>query len=571
MMKKNGFTLIEVVISLVILVAIGLVVGVGLNKVFDKNKNEDYDTLINKIVSSADAYLSGNTTLLNQLQTDRGYLVIKVADLIEEGLLDENLVNPQTGEKIGATSEEDFVKATLDASGIVRFDYPAETVTESYLETQNKIIDYNQSFACDQISSYASDWGTPALRLVNTDGTVNTSVSINEVILSATCNVDITRPGTYTITYTYKLPESSINKELNRSLIVSPSMNDIVTITATVSPTKVVINSPITVTVQGINRYGQTTNLSTADYSIDSVATNTASTFTRTVTYTRQNSDGSVPTTTFSYQVMDNVAQVISDDNNCTDQSDNSCYYIGPQTGNYVSYSNKTWRIFKLYPDNSIGLILNTSIGNYAFSNHTERWYCSPSSCCNSGYGLSSENTYYLLTQNPNGLLTFLNTYLTTLANYSTYLKNATYDLKGYGSSVNDTMTSRIGLLSYADYSKIANCSTFSCNSNYLNFGATWGLGTYYRKKVLSTSSVSVAGSSSFNRRAYPHYNTTLYVDGNGNVAEAIGAYSLYTTGGDTKVDNSGQKTGVRPVIVLNSNTKITGGTGTTSDPFRVG
>ena len=90
-MKNKGFTLVEVVISLVILVAIGLVVGVGLNKVFDKNKNEDYDTLINKIISSADAYLSGNTTLLNQLQTDRGYLIIKVADLIEEGLLDEDL------------------------------------------------------------------------------------------------------------------------------------------------------------------------------------------------------------------------------------------------------------------------------------------------------------------------------------------------------------------------------------------------------------------------------------------------------------------------------------------------
>ena len=53
-------------------------------------------------------------------------------------------------------------------------------------------------------------------------------------------------------------------------------MNDIVTLIATVTPNKVVINNPITVTVQGINRYGQTVNLSTADYSIDSTGTNTA-------------------------------------------------------------------------------------------------------------------------------------------------------------------------------------------------------------------------------------------------------------------------------------------------------
>lgn len=570
-MKNKGFTLVEVVISLVILVAIGLVVGVGLNKVFDKNKNEDYDTLINQIISSADAYLSGNTTLLNQLQTDRGYLIIKVADLIEEGLLDEDLVNPQTGERIGATSEEDFVKATLDASGIVRFEYPAETVTESYLETQNKIIDYNQIFACDQVSSYASEWGTPALRLVNADGTVNTSISINEVILSATCNVDITRPGTYTIAYTYKLPESSANKELNRSLIVSPSMNDIVTLIATVTPNKVVINNPITVTVQGINRYGQTVNLSTADYSIDSTGTNTAGSFTRTVTYTSQNSDSSAPTTTFNYQVIDNVAQIIDDDTNCTDQPDNSCYYVGPQMGNYVSYSNKVWRIFKLYPDNSIGLILNTTTGsNYAFSNYIERWYCSPSACCNSGKGLSSYESYYLLTQNPNGLLTYLNNYVQSLTNYSTYLKNATFDLKGYGSSTNDTMTNRIGLMSYTDYSKIANCSTFSCGSSYLNIGSNWGLGTYYRIGVLYGTGYDISNSG-YNRIVYPHYNTTLYVLGNGNVGEAMGAMSLLTTTGSTKATKTGDVLGVRPVIVLNATTKITGGTGTASDPFRVG
>ena len=84
-MKRKGFTLVEIVISLVILVAIGLVVGTGLNKVFDKNTEEDYNTLVNKIVSSADVYLSNNTSLLNQLHSDRGYLVIKVADLIEIG------------------------------------------------------------------------------------------------------------------------------------------------------------------------------------------------------------------------------------------------------------------------------------------------------------------------------------------------------------------------------------------------------------------------------------------------------------------------------------------------------
>lgn len=33
-MRRNGFTLVEIIISLVILVAIALVAGIGLNKVF---------------------------------------------------------------------------------------------------------------------------------------------------------------------------------------------------------------------------------------------------------------------------------------------------------------------------------------------------------------------------------------------------------------------------------------------------------------------------------------------------------------------------------------------------------
>lgn len=571
-MKRDGFTLVEIVISLVIIVAIGLVVGVGLDKVFDKNKTDDYKTMVNKVISSADAYLTGNTTLLNQLQSDRGYITIRVSDLIGEGLLDENLINPETGEKVG-NSADDIVMANLDANGVLKLTYPAETITEAYLEAQNKIVEYNSSFVCNQISSYALEWGTPTLRLVNADGTVNRDYNIEDVIKTVNCSANIGIPGTYPISYGYSIPSIGTDRELSRSLIVSPAMNDFVTLTATVSPAKVILNNPVTVSVIATDRTGATRVLSSGEYTISSLATNVAGKFTPTITSTKQNSDSTVPTTTVTYDVIDNITEVLNNDPNCTAQSDSSCWYIGSQTGNYLTYSNLTWRIYKKYSDNSIGLILNNPTGStYAFTNSTDSYSCSPSSCCNSGYSLTSTSSSYLLTQNPNNLNTYLtSTFLNTLTNNATYLKTTTFDITGYGSSSSANITQKVGLLSYADYSKIARCSTFSCGASYLNSGNEWGLGTYYQTNISYNTSYDLS-TSGFNRYVYPRYSNYLYVNASGHVATAAGSFTLTVSNtGRVVTTSAGYKVGVKPVIVLNSGTKITGGTGTAANPYRIG
>ena len=61
-MNKKGFTMVEIVISLAILVAIGLVVGVGLNKVFKKSKEDEKGSFVDRIISSTDLYLANNQT-----------------------------------------------------------------------------------------------------------------------------------------------------------------------------------------------------------------------------------------------------------------------------------------------------------------------------------------------------------------------------------------------------------------------------------------------------------------------------------------------------------------------------
>ena len=87
-MKKRGFTLTVVIISVTILVSIGLIVVLGLNKMFDQSKSEDKLSFEDQIISSADLYLLNNQNLMNELQTERGYITVTVGELMNAGFMD---------------------------------------------------------------------------------------------------------------------------------------------------------------------------------------------------------------------------------------------------------------------------------------------------------------------------------------------------------------------------------------------------------------------------------------------------------------------------------------------------
>lgn len=130
-------------------------------------------------------------------------------------------------------------------------------------------------------------------------------------------------------------------------------------------------------------------------------------------------------------------------------------------------------------------------------------------------------------------------------------------------------MTNNIGLLSYSDYSKIAKCSIFTCNTSYLRISSNWGLGNYYRINKSYSSSYDISNSN-YNRNRTPKYHESLYVNTTGNVAIADGAWTLTTTAGRTVASSAGTRLSVKPVIVLNNNVKIIGGNGIVSNPYKV-
>ena len=87
---KKGFTLLELVIAIGLLALFAVFIGVSLNRTFKKQKENDYNNFIKKIVASANLYISNEGSIINSLSSDKGYVIIKAKDLIDKGLLSEN-------------------------------------------------------------------------------------------------------------------------------------------------------------------------------------------------------------------------------------------------------------------------------------------------------------------------------------------------------------------------------------------------------------------------------------------------------------------------------------------------
>ena len=170
MRKSNGFTLVEIIIALTLIVAIGLIVMINFNRIFNKKEEMDYTEYVNKIKSAADFYLSNNTILLSEINTNRGFIEIELKDLVDNGLISSDLKNPETGISVDNPNNNEFILVTLDDAGTVKFTYPGEK-KGNYLQTLNKVLDYNSEFEC--ISE--EDLDTVNLAFIDNEGKIVTN------------------------------------------------------------------------------------------------------------------------------------------------------------------------------------------------------------------------------------------------------------------------------------------------------------------------------------------------------------------------------------------------------------
>ena len=98
-MNKKGFTLIEVIVSVGLLALIGVAVGISLNKTFKNQEKMNYEEYVDKVKSSALLYANNTTEVINALNSNVSFKVLKVEELINNGYISESLENPETDRK----------------------------------------------------------------------------------------------------------------------------------------------------------------------------------------------------------------------------------------------------------------------------------------------------------------------------------------------------------------------------------------------------------------------------------------------------------------------------------------
>ncbi len=93
-MKNNtkGFTLIELIAAVTIMAIIGTIVIVNFNKISDKRSEKEYDEFKREVENAACVYAD----LDNQQQECSYSCTVTAGELIDEGLISSDLINPRT-------------------------------------------------------------------------------------------------------------------------------------------------------------------------------------------------------------------------------------------------------------------------------------------------------------------------------------------------------------------------------------------------------------------------------------------------------------------------------------------
>ena len=107
-MNKKGYTLIELITVIAIVVAVGTFGAIGITKMISSTKEERYNEMIEDLKTAANTYFSiysekpeySNLGLKEKLYTGDKILIIPISDLKDALLVEQHLKNPKDSKEV---------------------------------------------------------------------------------------------------------------------------------------------------------------------------------------------------------------------------------------------------------------------------------------------------------------------------------------------------------------------------------------------------------------------------------------------------------------------------------------
>lgn len=254
-MKKNGFTMIELLAVILLLAALFVILYPSISKTLNYSKNNAYEVQLDSVLRASYDYTLKHIELL---PTGGNSLVITLADLKNDGLINTNVINTKKNEPF---SDDVLVRVALStgtppSTGFYKI-YGSYIYTFDLNEVSSKpVINLSDESLLPQLNG---NFTLPVITSITVNGTDRTSYFEEVVVITkddkVVSSVDTSTFGIYDISYTVK---SATYGYASKSIKVSIVDNVLPILTATFDATT-------TISVSDVKNYNFLDNITCSD------------------------------------------------------------------------------------------------------------------------------------------------------------------------------------------------------------------------------------------------------------------------------------------------------------------
>ena len=216
--NKKGFTLVEIIITLAIVitittVAVGSYIGISKNK-----KKEEWSLVKKQIETAAEQYISTNKYMYEDLDSNGLSAYISVGTLVETDYLNK-VVDPETKKELDKCA---LVEVKISSSGKYTATYIGKTDDDTNCSNTNKSIVFKEAKAADievnvskldNTHDNIGDWyDTGAKYTLNIKSRKKSVTNVKYCIGNSSCSPDTDISSDYSVKYTASSGEDEKNK-----------------------------------------------------------------------------------------------------------------------------------------------------------------------------------------------------------------------------------------------------------------------------------------------------------------------------------------------------------------------